>query len=250
MTHKLSILFGIQGVAPSENPTARKWGMIFRCCIVLITMVLLYHHYLLDRNLITLKSTLQHDWLLCGFFVIEEIVLAYLVDNKRRFLLHNWWNIVIIVASFPPLLSTFSMTHALRILLIMRLLPPLWEAVMNILLHNRIITTVMVTAILTILWGEIFPLVDSSIKDPWDGIWLAWETVTTVGYGDVVPHNAAGRLFAILLMIFGVALTSLLTANFASFILSRASKGAERTDRKILQKLEEIEKRLDELSKK
>ncbi|MDE0100260.1 MAG: potassium channel family protein, partial [Truepera sp.] len=44
-------------------------------------------------------------------------------------------------------------------------------------------------------------------------------TVTTVGYGDVTPVTAVGRIVATVLMFGGIGLFGALTANLASFIV-------------------------------
>ena len=52
-----------------------------------------------------------------------------------------------------------------------------------------------------------------------DALWWSIATVTTVGYGDVVPVTQAGRAFAYMLMIGGIGLFGALTANFASILV-------------------------------
>jgi len=53
------------------------------------------------------------------------------------------------------------------------------------------------------------------------GLWWAIVTVTTVGYGDVVPQTLPGRLVGFLLMISGLIVLSLLTATVASIFIER-----------------------------
>jgi polar amino acid transport system substrate-binding protein len=50
----------------------------------------------------------------------------------------------------------------------------------------------------------------------WSAVWWASATLTTVGYGDKTPRSVPGRLVAILGMIVGILLASILTATFAS----------------------------------
>lgn len=51
--------------------------------------------------------------------------------------------------------------------------------------------------------------------------WWAIVTLTTVGYGDVVPETAAGRLVGVGLMFGGILMLSLLTATIASVFVER-----------------------------
>jgi voltage-gated potassium channel len=43
-----------------------------------------------------------------------------------------------------------------------------------------------------------------------DGVWFSIETVTTVGYGDIVPHTEAGRALAVVIMVTGIGTAALL----------------------------------------
>jgi voltage-gated potassium channel len=85
-----------------------------------------------------------------------------------------------------------------------------------------------------------------------EALWWAAQTVTTVGYGDVVPNSAAGRIAAIVVMAFGVAALSLVTAVVTSAVLSYQQRRLSETEeepltevlRRIEQRLEAIERRL------
>ncbi|WP_296631221.1 potassium channel family protein [Rhodoluna sp.] len=54
-----------------------------------------------------------------------------------------------------------------------------------------------------------------------DAVWWAFVTVTTIGYGDYYPITFEGRAIAVLLMLSGLALVSVITVTFASWFLGR-----------------------------
>ncbi len=62
-----------------------------------------------------------------------------------------------------------------------------------------------------------------------DGLWWAIVTLTTVGYGDIVPQTAGGRIVGVLTMIFGIMIYSLLVANLTRYVeqKSQQREGAE-----------------------
>jgi voltage-gated potassium channel len=63
------------------------------------------------------------------------------------------------------------------------------------------------------------------------GTWWALQTVTTVGYGDVVPTTTAGKIVGGIEMMIGIPLISLLTAAVTSTVIQRGQATAQKEDR-------------------
>ncbi len=87
-----------------------------------------------------------------------------------------------------------------------------------------------------------------------ESVWWAAQTVTTVGYGDVIPQTAFSKAVAVFVMFFGVASLSLTTAIVTSAVMATsrqrlASEEPHEVDphREVL---ERIERRLGELERK
>ena len=81
-----------------------------------------------------------------------------------------------------------------------------------------------------------------------DTLWWAAQTVTTVGYGDVVPATTGGRLIGVAIMVVGVAAVSLITALVtSSFITYQQGRTGGELDRhhQLVDSLARIESRLD-----
>jgi voltage-gated potassium channel len=60
-----------------------------------------------------------------------------------------------------------------------------------------------------------------------DAVWWACTTITTVGYGDRFPVTAEGRVIAVALMVFGIALLGILTAGIAAWFVQVVSREDE-----------------------
>ena len=54
-----------------------------------------------------------------------------------------------------------------------------------------------------------------------DAVYWAVVTIATVGYGDIVPTSTAGKVFALMIILSGPALLSLLTASIAFVFVER-----------------------------
>lgn len=65
---------------------------------------------------------------------------------------------------------------------------------------------------------------DANIETWQDALWWAFVTITTVGYGDFYPVTSEGRLFAVGLMLCGIALLGIVTASLASWLIERIAE--------------------------
>lgn len=113
---------------------------------------------------------------------------------------------------------------------------------------------VLTTAGLGLLAGFIATLVDREDFPTFGtGVWWAIVTLGTVGYGDVVPHTAWGRVVGSVVILVGVSFISVLVAIVTSYFVSaeqeeRADRERGQRDSEVAQTLEalhRIEQRLD-----
>lgn len=70
-----------------------------------------------------------------------------------------------------------------------------------------------------------------------DCVWWAVSTVTTVGYGDVVPKSPGGKIAGIVLMILGTALFWSYTALFADALISEEVSDLEKDIKAIVEQV-------------
>src|SRR3954447_20189967 len=83
----------------------------------------------------------------------------------------------------------------------------------------------------------------------WSAWWWAIQTVTTVGYGDVVPHQTAGKVVASLLMLGGLSFLSVLTALItSSFVARRQQELRADGSEPLMEEMARLSARLDSLT--
>jgi voltage-gated potassium channel len=100
-----------------------------------------------------------------------------------------------------------------------------------------------------VAFGIVERIIDpDTFSSVWLAFWWALQTVTTVGYGDVVPGDTAGKALASVLMLVGLAFLSIVTATITSaFIAQRQAEMQEAGKDPVIRRLDEITSRLDKM---
>ena len=83
-----------------------------------------------------------------------------------------------------------------------------------------------------------------------DSFWYIIQTITTVGYGDVVPDTQWGRLIGIITMISAIGITSLLTAATTSSLMDKLREDSEKMAKYSISYFKELEDKIDDLESK
>jgi voltage-gated potassium channel len=102
------------------------------------------------------------------------------------------------------------------------------------------VMTVVAGLLMTVLDSETFPSIGS-------GLWWAVQTVTTVGYGDVIPVSLAGRLVAALVMLLGIGFLTVITASITSTFVSRSRHEPSGADAAMAEQLRQLDTRLERI---
>ena len=110
---------------------------------------------------------------------------------------------------------------------------------------------VVVTTLVTVMGGVAIRIVDSDeFSDIGTSLWWALQTLTPVGYGDVVPHDTAGRIIGAILMLQGLAFITITVAGVTAMLIDQLRQRRGRgTETDIVKRLQRIEEKLDALER-
>ena len=122
--------------------------------------------------------------------------------------------------------------------------------------RNAASVIVVTTLVIVVVGGVAMRILDhDEYPNIWLGLWWSLQTVTTVGYGDVTPENAPGRLVGALVMLQGIAFLAIITAAITSTFVARASAerdaaaqaSEDRADELLDSRLVELAQRMERL---
>jgi len=102
-----------------------------------------------------------------------------------------------------------------------------------------------VTFIVTVGGGVIIWLLDhKEFSDLGTSLWWAVQTVTTVGYGDVVPQETIGRVIGTVVMLTGIGFIAVMTAAVTASLIEEARQRRAADSPDPTKQLDRIEERL------
>ena len=89
---------------------------------------------------------------------------------------------------------------------------------------NRLIGLLIAGAGVLAMAGAGFLWLEPRVHNYADGLWLAFESSATVGYGDIAPTTPASRVFAVFVVLLGYGMLSLVFASIAAAFIGKEER--------------------------
>ncbi|QWC85303.1 potassium channel family protein [Nocardioidaceae bacterium] len=155
-------------------------------------------------------------------FVVDYGVRLAVSRDRLRYFKQHWYEVPIVV---------LPMLRPLRLLQLLVFVRVINRGAAHA--ASRAATYIGMAAVIAVLIGALAVLdaeqdaAGANITSFGNALWWACVTVTTVGYGDFFPITVTGRLVALGLMVFGVALIGALTATVAAWLVGQVGEERE-----------------------
>lgn len=222
------IVFGTDTKAGRNFDVILLWLILFSVLIVILESVPDFDaRFDYEFNII--------EWFLTIVFTLEYLIRLWISPKPTKYIF-SWWGMIDLLSILPTYLSFFMVGyHYLLIVRIFRLLRVFRilklvrfnneaQVLINALKSSLYKVTIFLMAVLAIvtLLGTIMYVVeggeDGFTSIP-QSIYWAIVTVTTVGYGDMIPHTVLGKFISSFAMIIGYAIiavpTGIMTVGIA-----------------------------------
>ncbi len=178
-----------------------------------------------------------------AIFTVEYILRIVVAERPLRYIF-SFYGLIDLIAILPFYLSLGGDYRVLRALRLVRLFwlfkmvrytrafDNLRKAIHQV--RTELIAFVVVAALVIYICGVGIYIFEHDAQPDvyvsvFDGLWWAAVTLTTVGYGDVYPITAGGRLFTTLILFVGLGIIAVPTGLVSSALTSvREQQQAER----------------------
>jgi voltage-gated potassium channel len=193
------------------------------------------------------------DWSIWAVFAANLVIMLALVPDRKRWLIRNPMDVLIVVLTPPFLPATLKLARLLPIVRLVWLMV-VANRLRNIFSLQGLRYAALIVFTIVVGGGAVFVAVEHNQNlSIWDGLWWAAETVTTVAYGDIYPTTALGRIVATVVMTAGIGFVALLTGALAQRFLYGATEGATSKpspdNAEIASKLEDLSLQISQLQK-
>jgi voltage-gated potassium channel len=238
-----------------QSVMARKWygGMLLLVTFTAVVFVMLVLTNIIDLMKQPFRAI--NDTMI-GIFTFDYLWRFFHTKTKWRFLKENIFDLLAIIPFFT-ILSFLQLNHFINIGKVARfaLLGRL-VGVSGKLNHstNRFLNTngfyhLIYVGFILIIFGS-FVYSGTEKVSFGEALWWAITTTTTVGYGDVSPHTAIGKLAATVLMFLGIGIIGLLTSTITSYFTDEKDEEMEKEEQLNNAKICELEQKIDLLLEK
>lgn len=156
------------------------------------------------------------DIVIAAALILDLVARLWIAGSKPRFLIHpiTLADIVVIATLLlPALVENFAFLRVLRALRILRSYRVIRDLRGRFAFFKRnediiesVVNLVIFVFIVTALVFVFQVRANPSIENYVDALYFTVATLTTTGFGDITLQGEGGRLLAILIMVFGVAL--------------------------------------------
>ncbi len=170
------------------------------------------------------------DQVILGIFTLDYAVRFFSAPKKTEFVRTNICDLIAIFP-FHTIFRAFkiaSLSRVAKFAKIPRLFAFLYRPfrkARRFFDTNGFKYVLFVTSIMIIVGGVMIHFAEGMSYG--DGIWWAFVTATTVGYGDISPSTFYGRMIAMVLMLVGIGLIGTVTSTLTSYFLNVRTKNVK-----------------------
>lgn len=214
--------------------------------LIIFDLVLLFYVTFYPVDLFFKNTIYSFDVVVC-LILWAEFIYSYLHSkDKKQYLNDNFLSIT----GMLPL--DFMFLRALRLIKLVNFIKKFAlthesEVIEKFLKRTLLDKIISISIIFIFIIAILIRFFENDINDISTALWFTFVSMTSTGYGDIVPTTFSGRLIGIIAMIGGILIFSTLTAVISSIYVSKISRDNHSN---LESKIEDLTSEIEKLNKK
>lgn len=221
--YKFREIVGCAGPYTGESKAIHRLWWACQIVLLLVCVWLAIQLALDVDHVINLRVRYILIWVFWGVFWVDVLLMLVFCQHRLYYLAANWLTILVLLAGFPLLWHYSIYSVIVRFFQIILLLFLLVSRMgfFAFMARHKIGWVILSFIAIAVLSGVLLGFLDPGIGGVWSGIWWAFQTITLVGYGNLVPHTVTGQVFSIVVMLLGVCMVAIVSATIVGYFFSK-----------------------------
>lgn len=242
----------------------RNFRLIFNAFVFIFTIINILFLILFTIDFIfglkaSLLNVLQFDLILSIMITFQILLNLKDKTNKIKYITKNWTEILAIIPLAYLVINLFPEANLLIIILfLIRIITLIlyllrikdiirFTTKTNLDYATFILLTTLIFGSILFFWAE--SSVNPQVNNLDNSFFFIIVTMSTVGYGNIVPFTDFGKLISIIAILVGVGYTGWVTAAIATSLIDKLRKERKKDINRQNEMIEDVLKKLDKIEK-
>jgi len=230
--------------------------------LAIVSIILIAIDLLVDLEGGWLLAVYAMDLMICIVFAWDFGIRLWHAEKRITFLKLHGYEILAMVPALALYfagstavsmgLRSIRLIRVIRVLLLLARQARFFSAAGRFVQRSGLVWLSIATVSVILVGGLLvflleYKAIDAQITNFSDAIWWSISTVTTVGYGDIVPNTILGRIIGMLLMIIGIGAMSAFISQISATLVEARFKRNDGTESLEDSLASEIKYRIDRI---
>ncbi len=238
-------------------------GFLWQAAIVFLVIldsIALFLSVISNLRHITLEYVAVFDLIVSVILFFLLMIALYKSKERKTYIKKNW----VLFISFIPFLFIgietgtlanyiilFKLLNLLKIYSFYLFAHKFAREVIKYQEQTRLVYALALFLLVLFICSFIFygaeHNINPEVANYEDSLWFVLQTITTVGYGDIIPLTGVGRVMGVVSMLSALALTSIITSVATFSLIEKFRKGTEELTARTKEQVDTLNKKLDKI---
>ncbi len=230
--------------------------------LVLLDSIVLILSVISNLRFITVEYVSVFDLIVSVILLCLMSIALYKSKDRKNYIKQNWplfiafipfYFIGTITGLMASYIIIFKILNIIKLFSLYLFVQKFAKEVIKYQERTRLVYALAIFLLVLFVCSFIFygaeHTVNPEVASYEDSLWFVLQTITTVGYGDIIPVTGIGRVMGVISMLSALALTSIITSVATFSLIEKFRKGTEELTSRTKEQVENLDKKMDKISR-